>query len=349
MVNKLIKAALAVALMSVMSASVIAKQHKIVLVHGFQPGQLFSQPDVSSDGENYWSGYWGSRADMRIDWPSTERIEDKIVTDFVWPKLVQMSQSGFCDVGCVFVTHSTGDLVMRYVLENQENWLTNAGYQPLNVLATYDIAGAGGGSELADLAVSVAQGTENWTILTEAALEAFLGGDLTDNLGVLYDLKVNNARQLASVPDARVPRLRFVGDASEYLGATSPFIWGNDDGVVGSHSSCGGNRQGSFGSCSPYVAMNGKLESQSDAVTGFMSYHYPMLMGVDYSHGGLLEDSRKGMVTAVYSGIYLGDGSVFNYNTYVEEQGWWWWAADYLYVQNSSSQSMSRIIYSNMP
>jgi hypothetical protein len=338
-----------VAIFGLYSAASVAKQHKIVLIHGFQPGQLFSQPDVTGDGESYWSGYWASRADERIDWPSTERVEGKIATDYVWPKLKSMSQSGLCNSGCIFVTHSTGDLVARYIIENQETWLQNAGYAPLNIVATYDIAGAGGGSELADLAVSFAQGTEDWTFLTEMALEAFLGGDLTDNLGVLYDLKVNNARQLAPSPDARVPRLRFVGDASEYLGATSPFIQGNDDGVVGTHSACGGNRQANFGSCSRNVALNGKIENQGDAVSGFMSYHYPMLMGSDYSHGGILEDSRKGMVTAVYSGVYFNDGSAFNFNTYTQESGWWWWKSNYLYVENSSSRSLSRLIYDNLP
>jgi hypothetical protein len=337
------------AMFAAFSGAALAKQHAIVLDHGFQPGQLFSQPDVTGDGESYWSGYWNSRADVRIDWPSTERVQEKIATDYVWPKLVEMSQAGTCNSGCVFVTHSTGDLVTRYIIENQATWLQNAGYQPLNIIATYDIAGAGGGSELADVAVSVAQGTEAWTILTEAALEAFLGGDLTDNLGVLYDLKVNNARQLAPSPDARIPRLRFVGDASEYLGVTSPFIQGNDDGVVGTHSACGGNRQGNYGSCSRNVALNGKIESQGDAVSGFMSYHYPMLMGSDYSHGGLLENSRKGMITAVYSGIYFNDGSVFNFNTYTQESGWWWWRSNYLYVENSGSTSMSKIIYDNLP
>jgi hypothetical protein len=331
------------------SSAVSAKQQKIILIHGFQPGQLFSQPDVTADGESYWSSYWDSRADARIDWPSTERIEGKIASDYVWPKLKEFSQSGLCNSGCILVTHSTGDLVARHIIENQETWLDNAGYQPLNIIATYDIAGAGGGSELADLAISVAQGTEDWTFFTEMALEAFLGGDLTDNLGVLYDLKVNNARQLAPSPDARIPRLRFVGDASEYLGVTSPFIQGNDDGVVGSHSSCGATRQANFGSCSQYVAFDGKIEAQGNAVNGFMSYHYPMLMGSDYSHGGLLNDARKGMLTAVYSGVYFSDGSTFDFNTYTQESGWWLWKSNYLYVESSGSKSLSRLVYDNLP
>ena len=335
--------------LSLCSTAAFSKEHKIVLIHGLQPQQLISDGDVTQAGEEYWQGYWNNLSDARIDWPSYERVEGKIATDYLWPKLKAFSESNFCDPGCIFVTHSTGDLIARYIIDNQENWLENAGLAPLNIVATFDIAGAGGGSELADLAVSVAQGTETWTFIIEAALEAWLGGDLSDEMGVLHDLKVNNARQLASLPDARIPRLRFVGDASEYLGVTSPFIQGNDDGVVGSHSSCGGNRQGRFGSCSTQVAFNGKIANQGNAVTGFMPYHYPMLMGKDYSHGSLLEPSQEGKVTAASSRQNVLSGESVQFDTYTKTSGWWIWKSDYLYVQNSASDSMSTLIYDAIP
>jgi hypothetical protein len=332
-----------------LSNSVYSKEYKIVLIHGFQPQQLINDGDIEQSGQQYWQGYWDSLSDARIDWPSYERIEGKIATDYLWPKLKEFSQSNFCSPGCIFVTHSTGDLVARYIIDNQETWLENAGLSPLNIVATFDIAGAGGGSELADLAVSVAQGTENWTFIIEAALEAWLGGDLTDQLGVLHDLKVNNARQLSPLPDARIPRLRFVGDASEYFGITSPFIKGHDDGVVGSHSACGGNRQASFGSCSAQVDFNGKIENQSNAVSGFMPYHYPMLMGKDYSHGSLLETRQAGKVTAASSNENLLSGESIQFDTYTQTSGWWLWRSNYLYVENSDNDSMSTLIYDAIP
>jgi len=331
------------------STAVFSKEYKVVLIHGFQPQQLISNGDVNQSGQQYWQDYWDNLADARIDWPSYERVEGKIATDYVWPKLREFSQNNFCSPGCVFVTHSTGDLIARYIIDNQEAWLENAGLSSLNIVATFDIAGAGGGSELADLAVSVAQGTEDWSIVIEAALEAWLGGDLTDEMGVLHDLKVNNARQLAALPDARIPRLRFVGDASEYLGVTSPFIHGNDDGVVGSHSACGGNRQGHFGSCSTQLDFDGKKTGQGDAVSGFMPYHYPMLMSDEYSHGSLLDAQQHGKVTAASSYEKMLSGDAIEFDTYTESHGWWLWRSDYLYVQNSSSQSMSKLIYNAMP
>lgn len=332
-----------------LSTSASSKEYKIVLIHGLQPQQLIANGDVTASGQNYWQGYWNDLSDARIDWPSYERIEGKIATDYLWPKLKSFSQSNFCSPGCIFVTHSTGDLVARYIIENQATWLENAGLAPLNIVATFDIAGAGGGSELADLAVSVAQGTESWTFIIEAALEAWLGGDLTDEMGVLHDLKVNNARQLAPLPDARIPRLRFVGDASDYLGVTSPFIQGNDDGVVGSHSSCGANRQARFGSCSSQVDFNGKSTNQADAVSGFMPYHYPMLMSDAYSHGSLLEPSIKGKVTAASNQQTMLSGDNIHFDTYTKTSGWWLWKSNYLYVQNSENDSMSTLIYNVLP
>ena len=331
------------------STAVWSKEYKVVLVHGFQPQQLISDGDVEQSGQAYWQDYWNARSDARIDWPSYERIEDKITTDYVWPKLKEFSRSNLCSPGCIFVTHSTGDLVTRYIIENQATWLENEGLAPLNIVATFDIAGAGGGSELADLAVSVAQNTEAWTFAIEWALEAWLGGDLTDEMGVLHDLKVNNARQLAPLPDARIPRLRFVGDASEYLGVTSPFIQGHDDGVVGSHSACGGNRQGSFGSCSRSLDFNGKLTNQGDAVSGFMPYHYPMLMSDKYSHGSLLDASQQGKVTAASNNERLLSGEAIAFNTYTTSSGWWLWRSNYLYVSGSNNQSMSALMYQAMP
>lgn len=344
--NIVVLAAIAACLLS---TAIQAKKHKIVLVHGLQPQQLISGGDIAEGGEDYWQGYWNNLSDDRIDWPSSERIEQKIATDYIWPKLQEYAENDFCSPGCIFVTHSTGDLVTRYIIENQETWLENAGLPPLNIVATFDIAGAGGGSELADLAVSTFQGIETWTFIIEAALEAWLGGDLSDQLGVLYDLKVNNARQLAAFPDARIPRLRFVGDASDFLGITSPFIQGNDDGVVGSHSSCGGNRQGNYGSCSAELDFNGKKSNQGDAINGFMPFHYPMLMSAAYSHGSLLEPTQKGYVTAANDQKVILSGDNINFDTYQKTTGWWFWKTDYLYVSGSNNNSMSALIYAAIP
>lgn len=322
--------------------------YAVVLIHGFQPGQLQSKPDattVTQDGAAYWQNYWLSQADARIDWPSHERIADKISTDYLWPKLKELSHNGTCQPGCVLVTHSTGDLVARYLLDNQANWLENAGLQPLNIVATFDFAGAGGGSELGDLAVNIAEGSGTWNSLMKSAIAMWLGETPTkDNTGVLNDLRVANARQLAALPDSRVPRIRFAGDSSDYLGTTSGFLPGNDDGVVASHSSCGASVAGDYSSCSVKVAFNGKLTAQSGGVSQFMPFHYPLLMGSDYSHSSLIQQAHQGQVTTATDSVTMLSGQAIKPETSDE---WYWLNGSYYrYVNGSESQSISEIAHS---
>lgn len=120
-----LKYLLCASLAALMSFSAASKDHKIILIHGLQVSQITNKSgsDVINDGETYWQTYWNNRADERIDWPAYERIEGKIATDWVWPKLKQMSRANLCADGCVLVTHSTGDLVARHIIDNQANWL----------------------------------------------------------------------------------------------------------------------------------------------------------------------------------------------------------------------------------
>jgi len=256
-----------------------------------------------------------------------------------------MSRQGTCANGCIFVSHSTGDLVTRYIIDNQALWLQNAGLQPLNIVATFDFAGAGGGVELADLAVNVAGGSGLIDGALRLALSLWLGQmPSPSNIGVLNDLRVNTARQLAAFPDSRVPRLRFVGAGSDFLGATGAFLPGEDDGVVASHSSCGSASVGSFNSCSRSVAFDGKLTSVSGP-TRFMPYHYPMLMSEGYSHSDVIANSATDEVTAASNSVNYLNGERLQFNTYDENRGWWVFSSRYRIVRNSGNTSMSALVY----
>jgi hypothetical protein len=322
--------------------------YPVVLIHGFQPDNLQSKPtggQVTSNGADYWAQYWRDRADERIDWPSQERIANKITSQYVWPKLQQMSRDGTCSSGCVFVTHSTGDLVTRYIIDNQALWLQNAGLQPLNIVATFDFAGAGGGVELADLAVNVANGSGLINSAVKLAVSLWLGATpSSSNIGVLNDLRVNTARQLASFPDSRVPRLRFAGAGSDFLGATGAFLPGEDDGVVASHSSCGAASATSYNSCSRGVAFDGKLTSV-DGPSAFMPYHYPMLMSEGYSHNDTIGSSAKDEVTTANNSSAYLNGDNIKFTTYDEKRGWWIFSSRYRVVSNSNKTSMSSLVY----
>lgn len=325
-----------------------ASNYKIVLVHGFQPDNLGSQPNaaqVEQNGALYWSDFWSSRAHARIDWPPHERVTGKIATDYAWPKLRQMAIDGTCNAGCIFVTHSTGDLVTRYLLDNQALWLENEGLTPLNIIATFDFAGAGGGSELADIAVNTANGSGLIDQAARFAISLWLGVVPSEsNLGVVNDLRVNNARQLAAFPSDRVPRLRFVGGGSDYLGATSLFIPGTDDGVVSAHSSCGASTPGDFDSCSKSVAFDGKLENQNKGVANFFPQHYPVIMSQNYSHEAVIGAQSKGSMTLANSGPLQLGNHLLNVKSYDEEHGFWFFKTRYRVVTDSNRFSMSDVV-----
>lgn len=340
--------ATAAAVLITASAQAAVGGYPVVLVHGFQPDNLSSKPSgnqVTVNGADYWAKYWQDKADIRIDWPSHERITGKIASDYVWPVLQQLSHNGTCISGCIFVTHSTGDLVTRYIIDNQALWLQNAGLQPLNIVATFDFAGAGGGVELADLAVSAAGGSGLIDGALRFALSLWLGQTPTlSNIGVLNDLRVNTARQLAPMPDDRVPRLRFAGAGSDFLGATGAFLPGEDDGVVASHSSCGAASTGSFNSCSRTVAFNGELVSVSGP-SAFMPYHYPMLMSEGYSHSALIANQARDEVTAANRSASYLNGQNLQFSTFDENRGWWVFSSRYRIVHDSANTSMSALVY----
>ncbi|RUO34713.1 hypothetical protein CWE14_01545 [Aliidiomarina soli] len=318
--------------------------YPVVLIHGFQPHQLQAQPNadqVELDGAAYWDEYWGPRAAARIDWPSHQRVTQQISTQYVWPKLQELSSSGLCRDGCLLVTHSTGDLIARHILENQRNWLENAGLEPLNFVATIDFAGAGGGSELADIAINVAEGGGLTNAAMRYAISLWLGITPTQgNLGVLSDLRVANARQLARLPDERVPRLRFVGDATDFWSVTAPFLPGHDDGVVSAHSTCGAADVSNFNSCSPTMNFSGRLTSMSNGVEQFMPYHYPIAMGSGYSHSGTIAAQHEGPLGSVQRLLNLANGETLSV-AYERESGWF--GRRFEYIQGSQQQTMSEV------
>ena len=140
------------------AASAQIAGHNVLLVHGFQFGDLSSKP---SDAEVYSrdliSDFWLDRAEGKLNWSSAERVEGKI-SEQILEQAINYSEQGTCSNGCVVVIHSTGDQVMRHFLANQEAWMTSAGYDPLDIVATIDFGGAGGGTDFADLAVGTCAG-----------------------------------------------------------------------------------------------------------------------------------------------------------------------------------------------
>ena len=325
----------------------------VILVHGFQYTDLTNPPtslqQVEQNGYAYWQAFWDAHADARIDWASNLRVEGGIAQE-VFTQLKQISQQGLCNNGCVFVTHSTGDLVTRYLLENQAHWLQSVGLQPLKVLTVIDFAGAGGGTELANLAMDIAY-SDSWTDdAAKLAVMAFTGVYPTPtNMGVVNDLQTTTARNIAVSPTS-IPHLRFVGGGSEYGGITSPFISGTDDGVVPLHSACGSATVGAYDSCVNYVDLTGFRTSVS--APGSLYYNYfPVLMSDGINHSEMIDNTTGNSMTYADNNFTAG-GIAVDFSTYTYQYRPWWkfWGDPYTYqnVTNAENYSMSGIVYQTL-
>mgnify|MGYP005819121517 CR=1 FL=1 len=350
------KHTLAVALAGTLFAGAAQAQlagHNVILVHGFMMDDLSNPPasfsDVQQAGADNWRDYWLNRSEARIDWPSNARVEGQIAQT-AYQQVRQISQQGLCNNYCIMVTHSTGDLVTRHLLENQARWLQADGLQPLKILAVLDLAGAGGGTELADLAVSVAYNDSwyNWPV--KQAVKAFTGIDPEPgNLGVVNDLQTNTARNLAVNPNS-IPRLRFVGGGSSYGGITKPYIEGTDDGVVPTHSACGATSANGIDSCSGNLSLAGKVSSQNGP-SGLYYNHYPVLMSEGANHGDVITNQTGNMAVPVVNNTVLNGLQVdFASRTY-NKRAWWqlWGSGDqYVEVPGSDQTSMSNLLYTTL-
>ncbi len=317
----------------------------VVLVHGFQATDLTSLPNTSQQIQNadsYWSDYWGARAEATLYWSSADRVNGQ-TKDSIRTQVEQLESQRTCAAGCVFVTHSTGDLVTRNLLTRLGQWGINSAN--FKVLAVLDIAGAGGGTELADVAYNVAVGSGVVNSVQKSAINLVLGFTPTvSTIGVLNDLRPANARSIGLNANS-TPRLRFVGAGDQYLRVTKGFIKGYDDSVVPFHSACGSRTTGDYESCSNSIRTNGQLRS-SRGPSSLYPYHFPILMGDDTNHSDVISTKRSGDFATVLNDRTYG-GVRVDFNDYTERK-WWSWSRKVRLVRNGSSKSMSANIFDTL-
>lgn len=357
MTTKKIRSAGNLALATVLTSGLMAGSahaqlagHNVILVHGFQMEDLASPPAnlqaIRDAGADYWQTFWLSRSEARIDWPSDGRVEGTIAQR-AYEQIREISQQGLCKDYCIIVSHSTGDLITRYLIENQARWLQSEGLPPLKILASVDYSGAGGGTELANLAMNLAYNPTwyNWGL--RAAVRAFTGIEpAPDKLGVVNDLQTNAARNLALSPNG-IPRLRFVAGGSSYGGITKPFISGKDDGVVPTHSACGATSAQGIDSCSGNLSMSGKVISQNGPA-GLYYNHYPVLMNEGASHSGVLGSETGNISVPVVNNTTLNGLQIDFASRSYNQRPWWklWGAGDeYIEVPGPARTDMSTLVY----
>ena len=278
----------------------------LILVNGFRAEDLqqapTSQAQLQELSEEYFSEFWTSRAEAHHFWSSADRVTGAIKDQFRL-HFEELERNGLCVDGCIYVTHSTGDLVLRDALSRLGQW--GIDQNRVRILLVLDLAGAGGGTELADVAATVAEGGNLATSALRGVASAFLGFDVSNgNLGVLEDLRPARARAIATGNQA-FPRLRFAGTGTEFLGVTKPFLLGSDDSVVPMHSACASRTRDSFESCSRSVRANGELRS-SDGPSSILFNHFNVLMGASTGHGNHISNERDGELTTVTNNVTLG-------------------------------------------
>jgi hypothetical protein len=319
----------------------------VILVHGFQMDDLQNIPPneayLNQRSIDYFGDFWTQRADDHHYFSSAERVSGGIKNQFK-RHFQELENNGKCAQGCIWVTHSTGDLVLRDALSRLGQW--GIDQNRVKVLAVIDLAGAGGGTELADLAVTVSQSSGFIQSSIRVVVGLFLGLDVVpENLGVVNDLRPSAARSIAP-QNLAFPRLRFVGTGSAFASLTKPFIEGSDDSVVPLHSACGARYVGNYESCSRSIQVNGKLSS-SRAPSSLMFNNYVVLMGESADHFEVITDDRAGgnYATVVNDATFNGVRVDFDD---VTERKWWSWFTKVRTLRNGDRKSMSRHVYETL-
>lgn len=301
--------------------------YPVILVHGFQPEDLFHCPtswgEIQQNARNYWPSKWRNHGSYFVSWSSCRSlINNAVLRDSLRLQTIQIYLSGLCDRGCIFVTHSTGALMARYMLHNQKQWIKDyvggpvpGGKNPLKVITVLDFAGADGGTELADWAIQAIRYANTLDQDTVYKIKRWLRyftnyptyGFLKTE-GVLFDLRPGNARWLdAQLGNTDIPHLRFVGGGTNLSGlATSALIKGRDDAVVPLHSACGSAFPAAYESCDGEVNVDGALSGYMygdswDAPSAYDLWpnYYPVLMGARTDHTDTIGPNRSQVALAL--------------------------------------------------
>ncbi len=322
----------------------------VILIHGLIPSDINnnrSNSQLLTGAKNYWQDYWKNKVTNTnkhiLYWPAAERVEGKI-KDKIRNQLVALGND--CINGCIFVTHSTGDLVTRYMLKHLGAWgLANK----VKVSAVLDFAGAGGGTKLAELAVAVSEGSGAINSLQKWAVELALGfTPQQGNMGVMYDLMPSIARSI-STGYSSTPRLRFVGTGRQYGGITKLFLTGKSDSVVAMHSACGAANFGDYQSCASNVANNGVLKSVSGP-GNLWANHYPILMGEKTTHSGAINNDKGSEFTTIHNNRAFNGVNV-DFATKTQRK-WWSFGRKVRWLKHNnqwgSKSSMSSIVFNTL-
>ena len=334
--------ALCYALLQSSSAQAEIAGKKIIFVHGLQTSHLLQERGTLTAEQRRadaieQAGIFAPRVEDYITYSSTERLQGAVQQE-VYSQIKTIEAAGTCSQGCLLVTASTGDLVTRFMLSRLNAW--NIDSSKFRVLGTVDMVGAGGGSELADVAVSVLTSNNIFSAAARAAMKAWLGADFSGSepaaLGILHDLRPSIARVTAT-SNSSVPRVKIAGGGQVVpLNLTGVFLDGTDDGVVAMHSACGARFKESIDSCSNNIRIDGRLASANGPSWGFWHNQFPILMAEKMGHTQAATTDPVGRLVAMNAGINLGGISI-NPREREFSTGRWFWKKNFRIVNYNES------------
>jgi hypothetical protein len=288
----------------------------ILLIQGYWPTHIAADPgdNGKADGYRYWETsalynngngivhhangtineqadpharilYYDSGKTTKGPGNTGQNVANQLQTLFA-------AEPDYCADGCVLVTHSTGEIVMRYVMNPINAGLLGPFANNLNIDAVIEMAGAGGGTDLADIGFGLFQGINGISQWATNAINEWLHTDITaysTRIGMTYDLKPSVARSLASEGTTpAIPHLRIAGTGDELFGfITHGLIKGRDDSVLPLHSTCGASYEGYFDSCVDDLAVNGRVKYVAKHPTDYYDYHYPIIMSENTPHNDM--------------------------------------------------------------
>lgn len=310
----------------------------VVYVHGLQFSALLdprirdNQDAREADVDHQSGPELDSIIDARLYYNSADRLIDN--ASYLEDQIEVMVKNGTCAEGCFFITASTGDLVGRYVIEKLNHWKISS--SEFWVIASFDIVGAGGGTELANIGVALIEG--NVIVNTiRRVFEAVFPIDFWA-AGMGYNLQPTIARRTAR-QNRSVPRLRFVGRGENEFGfVLKKFLRGGSDSVVPLHSACGSTKKEIIFSCSNRRSMDGKNVAWTSGASNFMHNHFPVLMARDMHHTQI---DYKGIAVPLNNNSTLGGVGV-SFKEKVRTTGHWFWKRTYTTIDKPSNQTLVR-------
>ncbi len=331
----------------------------VILIHGFKVQHILNPPsdEGRADALAYWADFEPALTDPATSrilyWPSDRRLSGANgVAAVITSQLKPILSSGFCDDQCIVITHSTGDLVARYVLANKLSLFGSSLASRFKVAAVIDMAGAGGGTELANLAVDAIKGINVGASITETLLK-FVGFNLKlgMNPGILTDLQPSVARNTAVNSIPSIPRLRIAGSGDEAFGFLShAIIKGKDDSVVPLHSACGAAVNGDYDSCVKDLSMDGRITSihKAPSSSQLYDYHYPIILSATTAHNDMpANKTGHDMTLALNLADKYSISGVKSINVAAEYEtirAWWDWFHKYRFITGARDKTMGGVI-----